>query len=121
MKTLHASEAYWMTRLAPYLLAGALAALGLSLIKAIPPMWCMLLGSVCGGLVFLFKALKWRTGREGFEIAAIGSWLFPCFMVIELSRGSGGQPRFQYFAIFAAAYFLGVAIFRRQIRAWIQT
>ncbi len=117
MKKSHTSEAFWMIRLAPYLLVGILASLGFSLLKTVPPVWCMITGAGSGGLVLLFHTLKWRTGREGFQFAAMAAWMFPFLAIIPSALPSG----FQYVGIFAAIYFTGVAILRRRIRAWMQS
>jgi len=109
-----------MTRLAPYLLVGVSIALCLSLIRTVPPVWCMVLGGMSGGLVFLFHALKWRTGKEGYQFAAITSMILPLLAAIALSRTSGVLLPFQYLGFYAVVYFLGAAIFRRQIRRWVQ-
>ena len=105
MKTSRPSEGYWTTRLAPYVSVGVFVALCVSLSRAVPPLWCMVLGGGSGGLVFLFHALEWRTGRAGFKLAAIASFLLPMFVAVTLSRGSGALLPLQYVGVYAVAYF----------------
>ena len=106
------SDAYWTARIAPYALAVALTGLLVSLFWNRPPLGYSIIALFSGALVFFFHALRWRTGRAIFGLAAMASAFVPLFALMSRLRLPEG---FQYVATFMATYALGVVFFRHRI------
>jgi hypothetical protein len=115
MKTERFSDAYWTVRFAPYALAIALGVLVVSMFWALPPLAYLLPGIAAGGLVFVFHALRWRTGQEVFQLAAMVTSFVPLFYLMFRLRGKITIQEFQYLAIFIVSYTAAVVIFRRRV------
>ena len=112
MKAQKFSDAYWTARFAPYVLAAAAFGLVISLFWSRPPFSYFPVAVLSGAAVFFFHVLRWRTSREGFQLAAMASGFIPLFVV--LSRLHGAQ-KFQYLAVFILSYAAAVVIFRRRV------
>lgn len=111
MKTSQFSDAYWTARFAPYFLAVALVSLVASFFWVRPQFGYLLVGVLSGVFVFVFHVLRWRTGRERFQILAMVSGLLPLFVVMRLHDAS----TLQYVAALIASYNIAVIFFRGRV------
>jgi hypothetical protein len=106
------SDAYWTARFAPYVLAVAATAFVVSLFWARPQVTYFPVAVLSGALVFFFHVLRWRTGREMYQLAAMVSWLVPSLIVISRLHGTA---KFQYLAILVLTYTVAVVFFQRRV------
>ncbi len=119
MKAKYISEACWKCRLAPYVLALGVLGFGVSLLWIRPLLGYLGLGLASGALLSLFHMMKWRTGREGFQIAAMAVTLVPLFVLMDARLGPG--PVCQYLAVFLSVYAGAIVALRYRISAWSQS
>jgi hypothetical protein len=99
-------------RFAPYVLALATIGLAASWFWVRPPFGYLAIAILSGALVFAFHVLRWRTGREMFQLAAMASGFVPLFVVMFRLRDT---EAFQYLATFILSYTAVVVIFRRRV------
>ncbi len=104
-------------RFAPYALAVAVITLAVSWFWVRPPITYLPIAAFSGALVFVFHFLRWRSGREIFQIAAMAVGLMPALL---LSSRLRGLEMVQYLAIFTLSYTLSVVIFRQKIVRFIE-
>ena len=106
-------DAYWTSRFAPY--GFTLAAVGFvaSLFWLQPRFVFLLVALVSGSLLFVFNVLRWRTGKQVFQILAMASALISGFFII--SRHQSLVADMQYMAAFVASYTILVSVFRGRI------
>jgi hypothetical protein len=116
VKPQHIPEACFASRLAPYALVVAVLGFGLSLLWIHPVPSYLGLGALSGILLSLFHVLKWRTGREGFQFAAMVSTFLPLLVLLHAHMATG--PICQYFALFVSAYSGALVVLRRRIVTW---
>ena len=110
------SDLYWTARFAPYVLAVASSALVVSMFWRRPLLSYALLFIASGVFVFLFHVLRWRTGRELFQLAAMASGFLPLWYAMARLQGKITWAAFQYLAIFMITYAVAVVIFWRRLR-----
>ena len=112
MKTKQFSDAYWTAHFAPYVFIVAVVALTVSLFWILPHAGYLLIGVLSGVIVLIFHILRWRSGREIFQVAAIAAGILPLFFVLSQLHGTAAG---QYVATFIISYTAGVLILRRRI------
>jgi|ERR1043166_1327916 hypothetical protein len=112
MKAQQFGDAYWTARFAPYVLGAAAVGLATSLFWIRPPFSYFPVAVLSGASVFLFHVLRWRTGSEAFQLAAMASGIVPLFVV--MSRLHSAEA-FQYLAVVVLSYNTAVLIFRRRV------
>jgi hypothetical protein len=117
MKTREFTDAYWTARFAPYVFAVAIIGLIASFFWFQPLLGFLVVAILFGILLFAFHALRWRTGRELFQVLAIASTLIPLLTI--LSRQQGFVANLQYIAAFVASYSIVAIIFRGRILRWL--
>ena len=107
------AELYWTLRFAPYLLAVTGPALALSVLWVTPQARHLGIAALSGVMVFIFHSLRWRTGRNLFQMAALVVAVGPFLSL--LHRDNAVDMFMQYTAAFAVADNLLVMAFGRQI------
>ena len=118
MKRQYVSEVGMRARLAPYVLATFLTAIGASLLWVVSRFSCLALGLVSGALLSIFHIMKWRTGREGFQLAAMAAVFVPYFFLMAAHLGFG--QIFQFIGVVISVYAGTLVTLRHKLLTWIQ-
>jgi energy-coupling factor transporter transmembrane protein EcfT len=118
MKAEYVAESRTTSRIAPYVSAVGVIGVCLSFFWVTPLLWCLALGSACGGLLLFLHVKKWRTGREEFQFAAMAAGMLPVFIMIYFKPGF--PQAFQCIGVFMVAYYGATVALRRKILTWIQ-
>ena len=109
-------DAHWSCRLAPYGLVVAVVAVGLSLIWVRPRFDYLGLAAGSGAAVAMCHAVKWRTGKERYQLLAAAFAFMP--FLLALRNLSTGQMA-QYVGAVLIVYEAGLILLACKICKWI--